>query len=183
MQTKRNFMVDIETLDTSPGAAILSIGACEFAVGTSPFNEFYVNINLFDSLMNGFTMSQETLKWWQGQGKKAQEMLASEGLYVPVAQGLAKFAKWLPSRNDEYYLWAKGPDFDLVLLDVAYRKMGFARAPWSYRNARDVRTVLWLGDVIQPESTTEHDALSDAIAQAKGVTAALEKVDGLAERL
>jgi len=184
MYNRRNYMVDIETLDTKPGAAILSIGAVEFDITGVLANEFSVNINLLDSLFNGFTISEDTLTWWRNQNANARRALTYDIITKTVAEALAAFGNWLPSCNDDFFLWAKGPDFDIVLLDHAYRKMGFQKLPWSYRNVRDVRTILWAARQVQPEATVEHDAVADAIAQAKGVALALQKIqDGPIKRL
>lgn len=178
MHKRRNIMVDIETAGTEPGCAILSIGACEFDPEKSSFcsNLFLVNINLWDSLMEGMSINWETIKWWRAQSKPARDAILVEP--QTVKEALSRFNAYLGPRNDEYHLWAKGPDFDLVMMQAVYEKMNM-KIPWSYRNARDVRTILWVGGVVpaaRDNVTVEHDALGDAIYQAEEVCVNLRAI-------
>lgn len=175
MYKRRNFMVDIETIGTTPGAAVLSIGACEFdderysRETPSHFNPFYVNINLLDSLFSGFRVEPETVNWWMHNSKESRLALVLEPL-LTVRDALVEFNKYLPSRNDDYHLWAKGPDFDLVMLAEVYKQLEM-KHPWSFRNSRDVRTICWAGGV-PPEPSlklVQHNALHDAQEQADDV--------------
>lgn len=169
-------MVDIETLGTRPGSVILSIGACVFnEKGTGNFARFYRNINVLSSLLAGLTVDEETVDWWRKQSDEARGSLfpGSANLYP----ALTDFATFI-DKND--YVWAKGPDFDLVMIHEAYRAIG-ARIPWSFRNARDVRTMLWLGEALgikyEPvDRSVAHNALHDALYQAHQVSTVMKKI-------
>lgn len=109
-------MVDIESLGLKPGAVILSIGAVQFSdagFGAS----FYRAIDVFDSLMHGLTINPETVEWWRKQSAEARGALMSDP--HPLDAALQDFAKFLDRRPLETEVWAKGPDFDLVLLEAA----------------------------------------------------------------
>lgn len=183
MFKRRNFMVDIETIGTTPGAAILSIGACEFEFDIAPpspsyFNPFYVNINLLDSLFSGFRVEPETVNWWMHNSKESRLALVLDPA-LTVRDALVEFNKYLPNRNDDYHLWAKGPDFDLVMMAEAY-KMLEMKQPWSFRNSRDVRTICWAGGV-PPEPSgklIQHNALHDAQEQADDVARNIKALRG-----
>ncbi len=160
----KNVMVDIETLDTNPGGVILSIGACRF--GQDIDTKFYRNIDVFYALMEGFTVNQDTVNWWKEQGAEAKTVFKSHRM--STRQALEEFVNFLRP-ND--LIWAKGPDFDLVMLKTAYEKVGL-KVPWFFRNARDVRTLMWLrkeDKILLPRADVyiKHFALHDAIYQAE----------------
>jgi hypothetical protein len=56
----------------------------------------------------------------------------------------------------------------LIILEWYFRKIGKA-IPWSFWEARDTRTLFDIGINPQRASVTAHNALADAIDQAKGV--------------
>ena len=162
----RNVMVDIESLGTAPGSAILSIGACVFERDNKvndPF-DYYKNIDLLDSTFAGFTIDPQTAKWWSEQSPEAIRTLTRKPMSLRGA--LNTFASFL-QKDDR--VWAKGPDFDLVLLKAAYDKVGI-RVPWSFRLSRDVRTILALTGQNKSypltfEGFIKHFALHDAKLQ------------------
>lgn len=167
-----NAMVDIETLGTHPGAVILSIGAVRFDDGgVIEGTDFYRCIDVFSSLMAGLTIDRQTVEWWREQAPEARGPLLNA--QHTLSDALSDFGRWL---EGEPRVWAKGPDFDLVLLQAAYNALGLQQ-PWAYRNARDVRTLLSL---VPPESigTTwiKHHALDDAKAQAEAVRGAYSRL-------
>jgi hypothetical protein len=165
----RHVMVDIETLGTKPGSVILSIGACEFGDG-GVGAKFYRPVDVFDSLMHGLAVDQATVGFWRLQSAEARGALQPA---LPMHATLVAFQDFLTGAGAEC-VWAKGPDFDLVLLQAAYEAVGLTR-PWAYRNARDVRTILALapgaGD-LEPGTLPKHHALADAEYQARQVIAA-----------
>ena len=170
-------MVDIETLGTDPGCLILSIGAVAFDEhGTN--NKFYVDIDALSSLLAGFTVDTRTVKWWNQQSKEALDLIKPGPDTLTIKHALDRLSGFI---NKDDIVWAKGPDFDLVILKAAYDKLGI-RLPWSFRNSRDVRTMLWLGkkrDVaLSPKQSwmVDHYALHDAIYQA---TQVIEVCSGL----
>ena len=177
-------MVDIETAGTSPGSAILSIGAVDFGSKyekdfTSMYKEdatrhFFRAIDLWSSLMSGLTVDQGTLDWWRKQEKKARDMAQPDGRVTLVA-ALEAFEGYLGGKvARNVRLWAKGPDFDIVMIHAAYRAVG-RDIPWSYRRVRDVRTIVALagGRVRERDpkkvGMVEHNPVDDALLQAEAV--------------
>jgi len=159
-------MVDIESFGAESGSVVVSIGACVFdpdKIG----EHFYRALDVTDSLLYGLTIDVDTMTWWRGQHPDAKGALRPQ---VRLMDGLADFARFVGEADE---VWAKGPDFDLVLLDAVYRATG-QRIPWKYRNARDVRTMLSLvPPPPDPDPGTKHHALHDAIRQARQVQFAL----------
>lgn len=65
-----HIMLDLETLGTQPGCAILSIGAVAFspeAGAIASTEPFYVEISL-ESTLPRFGVEAGTLRWWLEQG-------------------------------------------------------------------------------------------------------------------
>ncbi len=75
---KTDIMIDLETLATSPDAAILTIGAVKFDPFGDDINEpncdkFYVKVDLDSCDRIGLVTHDDTIAWWANQSKEAQE--------------------------------------------------------------------------------------------------------------
>lgn len=169
-------MVDIETMGTSPTAAILAIGACRFDPSAKDDESalraktFDVRISLKSNTKLGRTMDPDTVTWWLTQSKEAQKGLY-EGEITNLTMALQQFRKWIeaPQTPRPTRLWAKDPDFDVVILNNAYQSIR-ERLPFHYADSRSVRTIT---DVAYPDGDPPlitvgeaHKASDDAIKQA-----------------
>lgn len=150
--TPPEVMFDIETLGTTPGCAVLSIGAC------TAETDFYVEIGIESLLLAGLRIEPATLEWWLRQPGSCRRDGTDHRL--PLDEALTAFADFLPR---DALLWCKGPAFDAAILEAAYRSVGIL-VPWSYRNLRDLRTALAMLPPVPdlPRNDRLHDALSDA---------------------
>lgn len=173
-----NIMIDIETLGTKPGSLILSVGGCAFDDEQGVFGEFYYNVEPLSSLLAGFIVDPDTVRFWNGQSPETKAILFNKP--VSIAKVLNELAIYI---HPEDYVWAKGPDFDLVLLQTAYEKLG-EKIPWRFRNTRDVRTILDVGhrmgilaNELYPPHPQKHSALEDAKYQANQVITVFNKGD------
>lgn len=168
MTTKRNMMIDLETLGTFMNAPVVTIGACFFDPMTGEVGgKFYCKIDMADAMKHG-TTDPETLRWWLGQDPVAQKELTSGK--STVADALSKLTAFYNTGNDAA-VWGNGPTFDVTILDYAYWKALGQKAPWPFWNVRDVRTVVQLAEglVKKPAAFTKdavaHNALDDCIFQ------------------
>lgn len=170
----KDVMIDIETVGTTPGSVILSIGAVYFSrVGIG--DQFYVNIDPDSCEAVGLVCDPETVRWWDRQSEEAIAALLSNRR--SLGEALESFTGFLDRAKR---VWANSPSFDCVLLQAAYRAAG-TKAPWSHRSERCVRTVKWQ----VPRSVTRverkgvaHNALDDAIYQAEQVRQAMAALKG-----
>jgi len=156
-----HMMIDIETLGTAPGFAILSIGAVVFDPITGQIGRrFYVNINPDNC---GLAIDADTMAWWAKQPDEAQAALSIEPR-LELRMALMLLGGFVEQEGADR-IWCQGPSFDLVLLEAAYRTKGL-KAPWKYNAGRDTRTLYELAG-IQPDKDrpTLHNALADAEAQ------------------
>ena len=167
----KHVMVDIETLGTKPGSVILSIGAVRFDETGVAADKFYRPVDVFDSLMAGLKVDEPTIGFWRLQPFEAVAPLTPGR---PLRETLLALSAYIKAVENTY-VWAKGPDFDCVLIEAAYQAIGMKR-PWRYNMARDVRTILGLtpgaAATVERSRFTEHHALGDAQYQAECVIAA-----------
>lgn len=186
-------MIDLETFGTGPNAAIASIGAVLFdpdagLVGETASEMFYRTIDLDNSAEPG-DITPSIVLWWLQQSEEARVELTQGGPRRRLGVALAEFEEWLKGKGVDPYkgtFWANDPDFDLVILANACRRYGL-KAPWSFRRARSMRTMLMLnnkfnliGKKPDRDALVHHNALDDAIYQAKGVA---EIMQALKQRL
>jgi len=164
-------MIDIETLGTVAGSAIVSIGATKFSWKDGrAIDSFYINMDAKDCVRLGMTIDPGTVEWWSKQPKIARQAWQKDP--VSVVTALGAFNDWFGTKNHE--CWCNGMNFDFPLLESAYRTVGM-KSPWKYFMLNDMRTIVNLfnaGNAYQKfrKENTEavyHNALDDCNEQAK----------------
>ena len=166
----REVMIDFETLGTVADAVILSIGAVKFNIDTGQIDDdgFYASISVDSNLAAGRRIQEDTLIWWMDQNAKAQNVFkeAKQDL-LPALQ---EFHAWFdPDLIKEYKVWSNGADFDIPMIQHAWRTHGI-ESPWQFWNSRCFRTYKSLPHAKQAISVPnpgKHNALMDALTQAK----------------
>lgn len=190
-------MLDLETLGVKPGSVILSIGAVLFDphgaveprvydLGGGPVvNPIHATFHAFLNAQEqtdrrdfgGGLVDGDTVMWWIGQSDAARTaMLEGQKNTQPVLGVLVDFAQWLCKGRVEN-IWCHGATFDAPLLQALYESYRLP-VPWKFRCVRDTRTVFDLagrpiGSFGTPDGVS-HDALSDAIWQAKETVKAID---------
>jgi len=158
-------MLDLETVGTSAGCGILSIGASTF----DGKEKFYERI---DPASSRIYLREDigTLRWWNSQDRQLKEE-AFGGTKELVAV-LDSFHDWFRSLNNKDYkqtfVWGNGADFDLPILGWAYLRVN-RPIPWHTYNGRCYRTLKNLMPHVKapPRASKKHHALDDAIYQAE----------------
>lgn len=186
----QHVMIDIETLGLLPGCAILSIGACRFALdGTGTGETFYINVDRESCLHYGLWADPQTEAWWATQSEEAKTALLTPEP-VGLSNALLRFSEWLTktSAAGPVSVWSHGAGFDLPILHVAAQKIQ-QKMPWSYRNERDTRTIFMLAaelnefkfeHFIAPfKHGVHHNGLDDAITQAIQIQKSWEIIHNL----
>ncbi|WP_448215285.1 3'-5' exonuclease [Endozoicomonas sp. 2B-B] len=181
----KHLMVDLETMGNSNQAAIIGIGACFFNPATGDIGEtFSRNVTLQSSADEGLKMDVSTIEWWMKQDDDARAIFQRSG--SPLPEALLEFFDFIPERlRRSVQLWGNGATFDNVILENALMACDMT-TPWEFWNHRDVRTIVELGRTILgidpkrdfPFEGVKHDALSDAIHQAKYVSAIWGELQG-----
>lgn len=175
-------MVDLETMAVGPKAAIVSIGACAFDMANLEEEidrTFLARISLESNEAAGRLISASTVMWWLKQSKEAQEALYN-GPILPLRQALVQFRMWVDGiKPKAHRVWAKDPDFDIVILQSAMQDVG-ERWPLAYWNSRSVRTIIEAAypndDCPVARTGVHHSALDDAITQALTVRHCWHKI-------
>lgn len=160
-------MIDIETAGTKQNAAILSVACIRFIYSSCQIRDvFYQRVDptIYDNYTTSFSMDVSTIQWWMKQEEEVRDEAwnGTQALYS-VLQNLIDFMK---DENDDLRVWSHGKEFDLPILESAFRVFNL-KAPWNYYQTMDTRTVYDLTGV-QPEETKEypkHHALGDCYSQ------------------
>lgn len=159
---KNHFMIDLETMGLKTNAAIVSIGVIRFDQ-TSILERFYTPISLASCLEHGLTTGQSTVDWWQKQSAEARAAWQCDDA-PSLETGLTLFNQFLTSfgKPENICPWGNGVDFDLVLLNSAYKAIN-ADVPWKYYNHhcfRTIKNMFVVGNMIR--RGTHHNAMDDA---------------------
>ena len=169
-------MVDLETFGSTPGSVIASIGAVAFNPHTGEMGaQFHAVINPASCQDHGLTIDADTVLWWFKQSEAARAALAVNPK-LTLYSALAEFDAFWRGVGATHF-WGHGANFDDPLLAAAYRAGGSA-PPWKFYNSRCTRTLFEMAGV-KPDRTAgvHHNALDDAIAQARAVIAAYAKLN------
>ncbi|MDP5205570.1 3'-5' exoribonuclease [Alishewanella sp. SMS9] len=177
-------MLDLETMGQDSNAAIVAIGAVFFEPTTGTIGaSFYQKVDLESAAKFG-NIDPSTIIWWLKQSDAARAEITSDDT-LDLKCALCDFGDWIEQieKIHSRIVWGNGASFDNVILSNAYAATSLAK-PWVYWNDRDVRTVVELGKTLKgfdpkkhmPFLGTTHNALDDAIHQAKYVSAIYQQL-------
>lgn len=164
----QHVMLDLETLGTSAGCIILSIGAITFNENTVTNNKFYTVIDKDSCVDLGLRSDVSTRLWWSEQTSEAKQIFNS-ATKTNIIKAIQHFAGWMIHNfnKDETLIYANGASFDFAILVEAFRRVGLER-PWHFWNERCFRTIKSIFPIEPPKrSGTAHNALDDAVYQAE----------------
>lgn len=163
-------MLDLETLGSTPGSVILSIGAVVFGGGKIQ-HKFHTSIEAQSCVDMGLKMDVSTALWWVSQKEDARlALLQGQKDANHLNAELMEFAEWLSKLCPDFTerrIWGNGASFDCAVLAAAYRACDLP-LPWKYTGERCYRTVKALYPDVHEEvrQGIHHDALADAEHQA-----------------
>lgn len=163
-------MIDFETLGAGTNACIVQVGACYF--DENGINStLKINFDAEDCQRNGAVIDANTVFWWLNQESEARKSIIKEPCALEF-HALLKLNSFLKPADE---IWSHAT-FDFVIITEALKRRNI-KPDFSFRVARDIRTLTALcpnfdRNSVQREGT-HHDALDDAIYQAKYVTAML----------
>ena len=156
-------MLDLETMGVGPNAPIVAIGACRFDETGLYGETFYETVSLESAVASGAEMDPDTVLWWMQQSEDAySEIVEADGDAWEV---LCNFTEWLKSEKIDG-LWGNGASFDNVILAQTYRRFR-QPTPWPFWLDRCYRTEKSFSTVEMVREGIHHNALDDAISQAK----------------
>jgi hypothetical protein len=167
-------MVDIETIDTKPTAAILSIAAVRFDALSRGQNVSTkeILIDLDSCFGAGLTHDDGTIAWWGRQNEAVKFKAFEAGPRLLLADALADLTSFMAGSSR---IWCQGMNFDAPILENAYRAVGL-NIPWNYWQWRDSRTLLSFYSDLPKKDKNAHDAVYDATWQAEMVQLCIKKI-------
>lgn len=160
---KRELMIDLETLDTNPFAAILQAAGMWFdsESGEPPTVAFNHFLPVQPQLDEGRTISWDTLQWWSKQEFFGELFSKEREANVGFIQHSIMLAV-----NQADTIWANSPQFDAVILS------SWLKNKWPFWKDRDVRTLKNIRkddfttfDAYRPPVIMQHNALDDCKLQ------------------
>ncbi len=167
-----HIMLDLETLDTKVSSVVLSIGAVAFNPETKTLGDrFYLELvgDLEMQQLKGRTIGVDTVRWWMQQDQKARELFTGINEHQSYTEAaLTSFSQFVADQGRDACVWGNGVDFDNAIMRSLYDSFGYPQ-PWRYTHDRCYRTVknlLGSGIPLLREGT-HHNALDDAVSQAK----------------
>ncbi|HHG1414433.1 TPA: 3'-5' exoribonuclease [Klebsiella pneumoniae] len=179
-------MVDLETMGKKHNAPIVAIGAVVFDPATGSIGEsFYKVVCLESSVNRGAVIDPSTVIWWLKQSSEARSAIVNDDA-IPLQDALLQFREFVSDNvaggSKKAQVWGNGASFDNSILRSSYDCIA-EDYPWEYWNDRDVRTMVELGQAISfdPKTTipfegSRHNALADAIHQARYVSAIWQRI-------
>jgi hypothetical protein len=185
-------MLDFETLSLKENAVLLSLGACVFDPTTGEIGQtFYCAID--PRTQPGRDISASTVLWWLGQEQAARDKILSattaadaiadgaegdelyEAAALPINHVAMAFNGWIESLGDDVECWSNGA-VDHTWLNSMFEYSGF-KNPIQFWKQRDYRTLKAMyPDTKANDYGTAHNALDDAIKQAKHMCKIMEFV-------
>jgi len=181
----KHLMIDLETMGNKNDSPIVSIGAVFFDPATGELGaDFYKVICLESAMAHGALPDASTIIWWLKQSSEARAAITVDDA-VSINDALIGLCNFI-TRNCEQpgwlQVWGNGASFDNVILRSAYDR-SMIPSPWKWFNDRDVRTIVELGRAIgfdpkkqMPFEGVQHNALADAVHQAKYVSAIWQRL-------
>ena len=169
----KHLMVDLETMAVSPRTVVLTLGAVTFnPFSDEIYDELYFKVDLDDQDKLGREIDPNTLDWWAKQNPEVMEEAFSPDGRVPLEKALDQFHKFAWGCDK---FWSHGAVFDLMIIEDIYRQLK-RPIPWEFWRLRDTRTLFDIADPEMEKSVEQHNALFDAIRQAKGVQTVYRKL-------
>lgn len=179
-------MVDLETMGKKNNAPIVAIGAVVFDPATGSIGESFYKVVCLESSVNwGAVIDPSTVIWWLKQSSEARSAIVNDDA-IPLQDALLQFREFVSDNvaggSKKAQVWGNGASFDNSILRSSYYCIA-EDYPWEYWNDRDVRTMVELGQAISfdPKTTipfegSRHNALADAIHQARYVSAIWQRI-------
>lgn len=179
--------IDLETLGTNVDSQITQIGAVIFDLSTGEIVDCYsATIALApDAHINA---TPATLKFWLQEVSTRPEMIdiAMPFNGVTLESALYDLTIFFDDHFIDEGVWANGTKFDLGMLEYQYKALNMP-VPWMHNADRCMRTLralnpqhkescIFANKEAESYGRGAHDALSDAVWQAKYISHALNSM-------
>ena len=169
----KDIMLDIETIDTLPTAAIMQIAACYFDRDSGKTGKtFFANIDINSCIEKGLTINGDTIYWWLSQSDSARVSMLKKprGNVEKVLKRFKAFTKGAKT------IWCHAT-YDFPIVNNAMVKCGIE--PINHLIARDIRTISDLAKIRVRDFVRKgvhHTALDDCKFQVEYIKKGLDKI-------
>ncbi len=168
--------IDLETIDTKPGATVLSLGGVKFNPfdDSEPHSEMYFKVCIDDQDSLGRTSSDDTIAWWGKQDPKIMEEAFDQTGAISVEAALKQISKFTVGVD---VLWGQGYGFDYTIMEDMFRSKSMP-IPYNFWQVRDSRTLFSVckEDPRKKIQNDLHNALADAYYQSKSIQLAYKEL-------
>lgn len=174
---EKHGMLDLETLDTTETAHILSIGFVIWTPDHIVYDKNTEELNYqtkFHALVpneynKGRSISASTVQWWMQQDENARKVFSGRNnAFYGDMQPLFNVVNMIENVD---HIWANDPDFDCAILKN-WLAQQCPHVKWPFWKHRSIRTLKALYDIPEiPRKGTAHNALDDCLYQCEIVNA------------
>lgn len=168
-----DYSLDIETMGVGQNAAVCQIGICEFDRFSGQIGESTcIDVDVESCVKVGGIITTNTVAWWARQERGFS--YADKNNVVDIESALHTLFDfiWDKEEDEPKPVWAKGPHFDIAILEFYYNRFGL-QMPWKYNKVRDMRTLI---DIYPNPCVYKitHNALDDSVKQAAAIIMMLQ---------
>lgn len=180
-------MADTETLGLGPRAVVTQLAFISWDLDDPEviLRQVEEYLPIQPQLTLSRTIRADTIIWWMDQPDEARAKFKQNSgddfdeLQALVSSVSRKLSQELEGA-DEVEIWAKGPQFDIVIIESLFDDLGQS-VPWKYDQVQDLRTTMCNAglkktDVPFPAGLIKHHALSDCKYQLIQLTEARRKM-------
>jgi hypothetical protein len=180
-EDRLHLSIDLETLDTVPGAAIATIGLVLFReLDGAVQQRLELAVDLDSCFGHGLTAGGGTLSWWATATSEAARRAAfRETGRLPLPSAIDTVRAVCAGAGDRLAgVWGWGAAFDVALLEAAASRCPGPRRPlFPYRLVRCGVTLKALtGFTPHRDPAVHHTAVEDAAAQARAIFLGLARL-------
>lgn len=173
----KDFMVDLETLDTKPSTHILELALVHFnPVTGNTYEDKSINSKFGLKYQHGASVSTSTMSWWINENKKYFMELLNPKESDDLKEVLIKINTMFTElrKNDiKISVWNTG-SFDVDVLNDAYKRLvdpdGILIKFYEVRDIRTLRQIRNIFPELNAEEVASHNAYEDCIRQIKYIT-------------
>jgi hypothetical protein len=168
--------IDLETLGTNVHSQIVSIGICVFKLNGDIVKGEHFRVSMPEALEH-LNVTFGTLMFWLKQAETNPLAISAAFLSETVSLKVAlRRVQEIFNTYPGAEVWANGTKFDVGMLEYQFLKHQLA-VPWKYNADRCMRTLRALTPNVQVDyKGVAHDALDDAIWQAKFIAGSLTQL-------
>lgn len=170
----KDVMIDMETKGVGKLAVLLDIALVQFDIRTGEIGKtLHVVINSPSQEAIGREIDESTMAWWDRQKPEARDIIeVAENSGLDWYAAMDKVHAFLKGIKGSV-IWSNGANFDIAILEEAFKRTPCLSQPWVMWKTRCVRTLhdivkeitgdAWKKEVKPP--IVAHNSVEDCLYQ------------------